>query len=818
MKIKKINQIKYKSYVDFSRDKTCKKSDGNQVILGDLNIFFGENWSWKSTICEVLKSVSWQSHERLDEGSYISCEIVDEKETINTNPETSQSFVKLTGETNQYVFESNNWNDTIDPSSILFFDVDYIHNNIHTHWDREDSVLKWWHTQNSWKLIIELDENANILREAIVNTTELIKTFENIHKELLKHEPTAEDVALYGSYKDLSEEEKIQKQSEIIVKIKEFTDKKNKLTELKINASDVSQISLDNTIFSVFKIPTLEEVNELFTRKLPENSIQSVSENIKSHFEKHKVFLSKDDNYKKIVDQDETHCPLCSQSLDSVKDVINYYLAVFDATYKNEKNRHKQDIAICIEYFKQVETIWKDFPIILSTMFDYFENLQKKYWIAWIYSLEKKNEIMTQVNGIHVPSELNQIIEKMNMIWSYQETINLEDISNLWSLITNFIDQASKTIDIIKVYQQDSNTQIWVFKSKYSDIQEIDNELTQIDYELQKFNQENEFFLNNRIKIIYDLKNIQREYDLLKKDKKDKDDALAKYLEEKIPESVTNNMINILNKFNLSFVLEHTKPSARASNYTFWFRVKDKNGKYRDLKKSLSEWERQIISLAFFFSVLENTTDKNKKILVLDDPITSLDAPNLKILSDLILEQVPKYCQVMLFTHHPLFYKYISKSDIAWKMCFWVFKNVEELWWSFIFCENSKFDLDIELGKLSEEIDERSKNWILQNEELSLKYGQYLRLALEKFIKYDILLWDKEKSFDDVLKSLTDSKNKISQLDDAEIISIINMYKYCNHSNLMHVDKESPSTLWELIKFIDQYLEIKRKYDTQLIW
>lgn len=816
MKIKKINQIKYKSYVDFCWDKTCKKSDGNEAIFGTLNIFFGENWSWKSTICEVFKSICWHNDEQLEWSPYVSCEIMHEEEIINTNPGTWESFKSYTQEAKKYTLESNSWNETIDPSSMLFFDVDYIHKNIHTHWDRSNT--QWSHSQNAWKLIIELDENANSLREAINNASELIKTFENSHKELLKYEPTAEDISLYDAYKDLSDEEKTQKHLEIVAKTKEYADKKTHLTDLKSNANNISQIPFDNTTFSVFKIPTLEEINELFIRKLPAKSIQNVSEDIKSHFEKHKVFLSKDDNYKKIINQDDTHCPLCSQSLDSVKDVVNYYLEVFDTTYENEKNKHKYDIGVWIEYFKQVETIWKDLSVVLSAMFDGFENLLKKYWIEWIYNLEKKNEIIGEINAINIPSELGQIIEKMNTIWSYQEKTNLDEINSLWTPINSFIVQASKVLDTIKKYQQESNTNIEAFKNRYSDIQQIDNELAQIDVELKKLNQENDFFLKNIIKVIFDLKNIQWEYALLKKDKKDKDDALTKYLEEKIPESVTNNMITILDKFNLSFVLEHVRPSARAGNYTFWFKVKDKNGNYRDLKKWLSEGERQIISLAFFFSVLENITDKDKKILVLDDPITSLDAPNLKILADMIIEQVPKYCQVMLFTHHPLFHKYISKTDIGGKICFWVFKNLEELWWSFIFCENSKFDLDIELAKISEEIAQRSQDWILHNEELSLKYGQYLRLALEKFIKYDILLWDKEKSFDEVLKSLTESKKKISQLDDSEIETVINMYKYCNHSNLMHIDKESPSTLWELTKFIEQYLEIKKKYDPQLTW
>jgi hypothetical protein len=59
--------------------------------------------------------------------------------------------------------------------------------------------------------------------------------------------------------------------------------------------------------------------------------------------------------------------------------------------------------------------------------------------------------------------------------------------------------------------------------------------------------------------------------------------------------------------------------------------------------------------------------------------------------------------------------------------------------------------------------------------------------------------------------NLSKSKNKINKLDEADFEVIINIYKYCNHSNLLHADKENPSALSELMGYIDKFVKIKEK-------
>ena len=269
-------------------------------------------------------------------------------------------------------------------------------------------------------------------------------------------------------------------------------------------------------------------------------------------------------------------------------------------------------------------------------------------------------------------------------------------------------------------------------------------------------------------------------------------------------------MIAILNKFNLSFTLEHIAANTNTKDYSFSFKIKDQKGNEREMKDGLSEGERQLISLAFFFAINENLQNKDKTVLIFDDPITSLDSPNLKILAELIHQKTQEFSQVIVFTHHPLFFKYLAKCENPNPIKFGVLKNTDQFGGSFMFFDPG-FDLVAEVQQCNRVISDSAQNGNLKPEEIALKYGQLLRLAVEKFIKNDLLMWDKEKKFDEVTESLKQGKNKMAKLSDEDLDEIQKIFNYCNYSNLLHVDKENPSSLAELQNAITRFVKVLDK-------
>ena len=200
-------------------------------------------------------------------------------------------------------------------------------------------------------------------------------------------------------------------------------------------------------------------------------------------------------------------------------------------------------------------------------MFTYFENLHKTYGIEKIYSLEKKAEIIDKISQTPVPSENIQLIEELQRIGSYESQV--VDINILYVAIEEYIKSAKNILSSLQDYQNEANIEINTFKEKYSDVQKIDTEIVEITSLLS--DNKNIFdFLNNDHKSKIELSaSTNQQYESLKTQKKTKDNELTSHLQEKIPESVINNMIQILNKFSFSFSLEHIRPNQRANNYTF---------------------------------------------------------------------------------------------------------------------------------------------------------------------------------------------------------------------------------------------------------
>ncbi|MEK6582251.1 MAG: AAA family ATPase, partial [Nitrospirota bacterium] len=183
-KISKINQ--YKSFQDFSWINFCKNKDGQEMLFQKFNVIFGENGSGKSSICDILKNLS-QIQDFQDNPPVLA-------EIENNNNET-------------YKYKDRSWTPKqLDGNSFLFFDVDFINANVHTHGVRSSNLQQGAHTQKAGKLIIELDEQANKLKVAVEKKREELETFQKFQAVILEQEFTDQDKELFRTYENKDEQ------------------------------------------------------------------------------------------------------------------------------------------------------------------------------------------------------------------------------------------------------------------------------------------------------------------------------------------------------------------------------------------------------------------------------------------------------------------------------------------------------------------------------------------------------------------------------------------------------------------------------------
>jgi len=789
MQIHKIKSIKgYKSFKDFQWLEFCKNKDGQGAVLQKFSVVFGENGSGKSSLCDILKNVSQ----------------VEDFE--NNTPTLVEIEIKDGTNNKDYKYENGAWTpNQLDKKSILFFDADFINANVHTHGVRSNNLQQGAHTQKAGKLIIDLDEQSNKLKNLIEEKRIEIAIFEKTKSPVLGTTYNEKDNNLFGAHKDISEEDKEKKVLELKENIKKLEEELITLRKLNIQYSQINLIANIEQVSTLGNLSPNETYIELCGREIKEKAQGTADEKVRAHFEKHRDFIesAKDqipENYSK------EDCPLCMQALASATKVIDYYRAVFDKTYETAKKVFLSDIEVKkneMNAFKAELNITAK----VTSVFDSLEKIKTDFGIGGIYRLEEKTEHTQKLSNISIV-EIDEIIKILDSL----KIIDRKpvDVSTPYIAVLKKIGDIKESIDNLNILVATKNKLITDFKSKYSDQTKVHTEIQEKSQKETEAQELLDFLQSNKILNINTKNDALIEQKKFTDDLKKMQDDLKDYLERTIPQSIITQMTTFLEKFSLAFSLEHIKPTTNTKDYSFAFKIKDSEGNERELKGGLSEGERQLISLSLFFAINENLQGKQDKILVFDDPITSLDSPNLKILAELIHGKVKDFSQTIVFTHHPLFFKYLRKCESPNPCKFGILKNKDAFGGSFMFSDPG-FDLISEIKKCNEEIKNNAQNGSLKPEEIALKYGQLLRLAIERFIKNDLLMWDKEKNFVEIAENLKQGKSKIVKLEDVDLEVMINIYNYCNYSNLLHADKETPSALSELMTHINKFVGILDK-------
>jgi len=789
MKIRKIKAIKnYKSFSDFAWSKFCNNASNQEEVLGKFSIIFGENGAGKSAICDVLKSVSQN------------------QDFPNTPPDLAEIELNDGSNNQTYKYENKNWASQINKNSFLFFDVDFINANVHTHGIRSSNLQQGAHTQKAGKLIIDLDEQANNLKEAVKTKKNELEALQRSCTDILGQQFTEKEKEFFKTYKDSGDKTKQEKLTKVQEEVKKLEADLATLQKLNNKYAEINRLSTVSQIVFSTSLSAKDTFTEVFTRQIKEKAQDEADEAIKTHFAKHKQFI---EYAKEQIPQNyaDENCPLCMQPLANATKVIEYYRTAFDQTYENAKRKYLSNIETAKSELETIKTNLNLLPSKVTAVFDALEKIKTDFEIQDIYKLEEKTEQAGKFSDI-TTKEIDDLLTALESLKKIER--EQVDAAKLYEAVVAKIQEIDKSVKSVNDLLTEKNKLINEFKSKYSDQSKITAEIQEKTQKQTELNELVDFLKSDKIKHIKNQNETLEKQKTLSEALKKAQEDLKTYLANTIPANVISQMIAILGKFNLSFTLEHITANANTKDYSFSFKIKDQKGNEREMKDGLSEGERQLISLAFFFAINENLQNKDKTVLIFDDPITSLDSPNLKILAELIHQKTQEFSQVMVFTHHPLFFKYLTKCEQPNPSKFGVLKNADQFGGSFMFFDPG-FDLVAEVQQCNQEINQNAQNGSLKPEEIALKYGQLLRLAVEKFIKNDLLMWDKEKRFDEVTESLKQGKNKMAKLSDDDLEVITNMYKYCNYSNLLHADKETPSALSELMTHIDKFVKIMQK-------
>ena len=759
MKLKSIKKIqRYKSFQDFSWYRFF-----NNETFNDINILYGENGSGKTCICNILKSVS---------------------QNKNFIPGYKPGEVCLLFNDNEYKYSitSDKWDKRKNEEDILFFDREFVDKNIHLGHNRD--TQQGGQEQESGKMIIEFDSEAINLR----NTREkekiekekqekVIEKFREDNNDVLNFKLSDEEIVLFKKFKN-------KKRKEIkILNVETEKDKKtierkletDRNLQKKVTDIQNSIVEIENKEIDLF-LSDYDEYQAVFNFDLKEQVKIKAEETL---IEKLKLYKDFFEAGFEIIKTHPKQCPFCQSKSEeeNIKIIIKTYNKIYDYTYKKQVEQFITDKQ---ELINELEFIKKEVDEFdLSSIFLELKKLDQNYKIKSIYSVEEEKlykkpqtgkitELINKISKLKNPNEEN--IKKL-----YDEVEKeFKKIKSFFKNIFKFIKQKNELIQKFKSDNTDKKLQARITKNS-----EI---LNQIKRQIIFLNEKKADLQKKKEQKEKELKVFEKKLEVLKTKYKNTRTKYENYVSKEAFAKVLCKIEEYFQNFNFGFKLvldTERRATDKTKEFPFAFKVLDSEETERNLKEGLSEGELQVLSLCFFFTFLGIQGNKKNKILVFDDPITSLDNSNLSCLVDLISYEKSNFSQTFVFTHHRTFFKFLRKK---FKECneYNIIRNKKEFGGSFI-CKSKAKKFINKLKKFEEEIYDKADQGI----DIELKiveYGQYLRYEVERFIKNNLLHWN-ANDFPSAIEGV--KNNKLIHNDDLDRIKQV--YSFCNWTT-SHVD------------------------------
>ena len=626
LEIKKIDIKDFGCYKDYKQH--SQSGIGNDFNDGRINIFYGRNYSGKSTYSKIFQSIELkqlpEKYENIDfEVKLANHRIIKSNEIGSDLPIDCKVFNQQFIDDNIYLHNDNKLNS---------FQISIGSDTNETLKKIEDIRLNELKPRNEKLSQIESDitkkqkklkSSENVLNSKLRTTASKIKNLKNpsvvvgnkydirdIKEEFKKYSAHFPILPLQDDEKAVAELEKNVEQAKI------------RILEKNINKPQkIDLVSFDkNFNFTLF----LENTKKLLSKVVSVSNILDEYKDSpdKINWIKHGVDIHGDNPEK---------CVFCGNGIDGEL-IKNLKLAFSDelSSLENELVLQNNRIKSEIQKLDAIPNINKE---------DYFKDS-----VSDIQNINK--EIENNINNRKRVLEIleSKISEKQRDIFSKIEINDLNwidfseiqvEINSLYDgtikQIEQFEDRKTKSIDFLRRYYIVKEFPVSEFTKLSQEVDQLEEYINENSKEQKKLKEEKEKFEQDIIELEGSLKS----------------------------ESEAAKRINMI----LQNSLAHSEMSLKS--------VDDEEGIYFEVSRNeeraynLSEGEKSLIAFAYYITRLESlsTEEKSKTILFIDDPVSSLDENNIFYIYNLIfcLLEKKEFLQYFLSTHNLDFLKYTNR-------------------------------------------------------------------------------------------------------------------------------------------------------------
>ncbi len=738
--LKKILRVKGVGlFHDFNGDR-C------ELELQKGNIIYANNGQGKSTLVSLLHSCSTGNPELLLN-----------RRTIDGSHDPEVDLLFSDGEPSK--FENGCWN--AKRSEILVFDADFVEQNVYA----GGQV-----TTGQRKNLLEfaLGESAVVAREEYENANQDVQTATEVISETKSQLSEIHKGLTLAKFKN----------------IKEVPDADDKITALNKKIIEAQNIdSIQSKRLPLKLVGTTLDIEPFFD--ILGTSLANIDTAAEQQVKEHLNTHNKPQLEKWISDGhaygEEEKCLFCNQPLEGVQ-LIQAYRSYFNQEYKQLKSGVAQ-LAGSITKICSNEII-----LNLKSQFDIA--------IACINGWPKDIGIITPTFdenvARHALANIQFLLEKLRqskeakLLDEVGSKEDKEEILKEWQTILNIVIACNNSIlNAVKLINAHKD------KLAKLDIEDLRKKIHNLNMAKTRYRPEILKLLARIETALAQKKNAEEKKQIKKSDLDKIAEATLKLYKKRIND--------LLESFGAQFRIPNIKfnyYSGIRSDYALEVREKeiDLMKGTPDFKTSLSEGDKRTLAFAFFIASVESNPDLDNKIIIIDDPMCSLDL-NRKHQTCIVLKNLHEKCKQMIVLAHDIhFLKYflgvLDKKQSENIKCLQL-KAVENDYSDFDTiniereCESTYFKNIRMLCKyVNREIDP------------SIDIARSIRPMLEGYLRnrFPNLMGDKPL-FGDMIKNITKSKPSSSLFDVYKIVDeldAINRYtRQFHHDNPVQVvDRE----------------------------
>ena len=599
--------------------------------LGKLTLIYSENGMGKSTLADIFRSLV-----RNDPNIIIG------RKRLGTSGKPLVVIQSELGEqSNKVVYKDGCWNQI--QSHIRIFDEIFIDENVCSGLD-----VSAQHRQNLHNLVlgedgVELDRRLRVLDKRNEEINSLLREKENEIKQKLNVTFPPDLVILDFCNLDCD--------PDIDAKIENVT--------REINVAKNQEEVRNKPLFELIDLPSfdIDSITQLLTKGLQGINV-SIETRIREHFDnlghgaEHWVATGTD-----YLSQLGGHkCPYCGQSVTNIE-LIHLYRDFFSEEYKRLKLEVANEIANINSTHSEGATtkfvgevwvsgeliqFWKSYCNTPQTIPE-TQNIVD----AWTSAFTEIKKILSAKQRAPLEqTELgDEVLRAINKYEALRETINL------------FNSELSMSNDLIKSIKENPHT---------VDLNLLSRKKTHLLARKERFTQE-----------IQPLCEKYLEYHDAKETNKNEIDLVRKRIKVNRERSfpIYMNKINsYFDQFNTGFTLAEFTYADRKGGptSTYKLRINNQNLKvdsetlYIDqpsVRNSLSSGDRNTLAFAIFFTSLDQDPKISEKVVIIDDPMSSLDEHRSSATIDAISYLMRKAGQVILLSHNKNYLYKVWESD-----------------------------------------------------------------------------------------------------------------------------------------------------------